>query len=102
MSAGSSLPTGQPLPDYRTTAGWAEQFPALAKRGLEYKDMANPTQFERNPSLAWGFYFTRMEMYSSCIPHAGYTALLKLVEAKPGGHFVFTSNVDVRVAHLMF
>lgn len=55
---------------------------------------ASPERFEKEPSLAWGFYYTRTELYTTCTPHAGFAALQRIVQDKPGGHFVFTSNVD--------
>jgi hypothetical protein len=33
----SALPNGQAVPDYRTTVGWATQFPSLFRKGLTYK-----------------------------------------------------------------
>jgi NAD-dependent SIR2 family protein deacetylase len=56
--------------------------------------MANPVWFQRNPRLAWAFYGHRLNLYRKTSPHKGFGQLLQIGEQKPGGYFVFTSNVD--------
>ena len=56
--------------------------------------MANPTWFEIDPKLAWGFYGHRLKLYESTTPHRGYNMLLEMASNTPNGYFVFTSNVD--------
>jgi len=50
--------------------------------------------FFEKPELAWAFYGHRLNLYRETIPHKGYFQLLEIGEEKPGGYFVFTSNVD--------
>jgi NAD-dependent SIR2 family protein deacetylase len=56
--------------------------------------MANPTWFDHDPTLAWGFYGHRLNLYRETTPHRGFTQLLEIGRQKRGGYFVFTSNVD--------
>ena len=56
--------------------------------------MANPVWFHRKPNLAWAFYGHRLNLYRKTSPHDGFQQLLQIGEHKPGGYFVFTSNVD--------
>ncbi|OSM01350.1 putative silent information regulator protein Sir2 [Magnetofaba australis IT-1] len=56
--------------------------------------MADPRWFNDNPALAWGFYGHRLNLYRHTTPHAGFSLLKQWMDARPGGGFVFTSNVD--------
>lgn len=56
--------------------------------------MADPVWFKENPHLAWAFYGHRLNLYRKTMPHQGFKQLLEIGAAKPGGYFVFTSNVD--------
>ena len=56
--------------------------------------MANPRWFFTDPSLAWGFYGHRQNLYRDTAPHDGFAVLKKWAAQKNGGAFVFTSNVD--------
>ena len=56
--------------------------------------MANPDLFRYDPTTAWAFYGHRLQLYRDTVPHRGFEILRKWFEAKPGGGFVFTSNVD--------
>ena len=56
--------------------------------------MANPAGFERSPRLAWAFYGHRLQLYRRTVPHDGFHVLSRWFDRKPGGGFVFTSNVD--------
>jgi NAD-dependent SIR2 family protein deacetylase len=56
--------------------------------------MANPVWFQQNPRLAWALYGHRLKLYRKTTPHNGFRQLLRIGEQKPGGYFVFTSNVD--------
>ena len=82
------------LPDFRGNKGFWKAYPPFAKLGYSFIDMANPNWFARDPQLAWGFYGHRMNLYRKTIPHKGFHILLEWGKQKPGGYFVFTSNVD--------
>ena len=82
------------LPDFRGNEGFWRAYPPIARLGKSFVEMANPVWFQRNPKLAWAFYGHRLNLYRKTIPHTGFRQLLQISEEKPGGYFVFTSNVD--------
>ena len=82
------------LPDFRGTEGFWKAYPPIAKLGISFVEMANPVWFQQNPKLAWAFYGHRLKLYRKTTPHNGFRQLLQIGEQKPGGYFVFTSNVD--------
>jgi NAD-dependent SIR2 family protein deacetylase len=82
------------LPDFRGAAGFWRAYPAIAKLGLSFADMANPAWFDDAPDLAWAFYGHRLNLYRRTVPHHGFAQLLALGAGKPQGYYVFTSNVD--------
>lgn len=94
ITAGAGIGVDSGLPDFRGNQGFWKAYPPIAKLGLAFSDIANPHWFERNPRLAWAFYGHRLNLYRKTRPHHGFTQLLELAEQKPGGYFVFTSNVD--------
>ena len=94
LAAGAGMGVDSGLPDFRGHGGFWRAYPPLAKLGLEFEQIANPGWFVLDPALAWGFYGHRLNLYRRTPPHAGFDELLRWVRAKPGGGFVFTSNVD--------
>ena len=94
ICAGAGMGVDSGLPDFRGNQGFWKAYPPFARLGYSFIDMANPHWFEQEPNLAWGFYGHRLNLYRSTTPHKGFDILLKWGEEKPGGYFVFTSNVD--------
>ena len=94
VAAGAGMGVDSGLPDFRGTEGFWKAYPPLAKLGLRFEQLANPAWFARDPALAWGFYGHRLNLYRATVPHAGFAVLRRWADAKPGGAFVFTSNVD--------
>lgn len=94
ITAGAGIGVDSGLPDFRGDAGFWRAYPRFAKLGLRFVELANPMWFYRDPTLAWGFYGHRLELYRRTSPHAGFAGLLSFVEKLPFGYFVFTSNVD--------
>ncbi|MEI6192826.1 MAG: Sir2 family NAD-dependent protein deacetylase [Verrucomicrobiota bacterium] len=94
ITTGAGMGVDSGLPDFRGTEGFWRAYPAIAKLGLSFAEMANPTWFSENPHLAWAFYGHRLNLYRKTAPHQGFSQLLKLGQSKAHGYFVFTSNVD--------
>ncbi|MEW6367401.1 MAG: Sir2 family NAD-dependent protein deacetylase [Acidobacteriota bacterium] len=94
VSAGAGMGVDSGLPDFRGDQGFWKAYPPFARLGLSFVDMANPYWFANDPTLAWGFYGHRLNLYRETHPHDGFGILLRWARSKPGGCFVFTSNVD--------
>lgn len=94
ITAGAGMGVDSGLPDFRGNEGFWKAYPPIAKLGYEFAEMANPSLFESNPKLAWGFYGHRLKLYRDTIPHDGFKMLFELVKKKNNNYFVFTSNVD--------
>jgi len=94
VCAGAGMGVDSGLPDFRGSRGFWGAYPPYEKLGLDFYDLANPEWFARDPELAWGFYGHRLDLYRRTVPHAGFARLLAWAAGKPGGCFVFTSNVD--------
>ena len=94
ITAGAGMGVDSGLPDFRGTEGFWRAYPVIRKLGYRFEEMANPTWFEREPTLAWAFYGHRLHLYRDTEPHTGFSRLLAYAQRKKGGYFVFTSNVD--------
>jgi len=94
ITAGAGIGVDSGLPDFRGNEGFWRAYPPIARLGISFVEMANPEWFQRDPALAWAFYGHRLNLYRRTIPHRGFHQLLQLGQGKPGGCFVFTSNVD--------
>jgi NAD-dependent SIR2 family protein deacetylase len=94
ITAGAGMGVDSGLPDFRGPEGFWRDYPPFAKLGLSFEQLATPGWFERDPALAWGFYGHRLERYRRTTPHEGFSWLRRWAQARPHGHFVFTSNVD--------
>ena len=76
VGAGAGMGVDSGLPDFRGKSGFWKAYPPLAKMGIEFEEMANPYWFTKNPSLAWGFYGHRLNLYQKTKPHCGFNILL--------------------------
>lgn len=94
VTAGAGIGVDSGLPDFRGTEGFWRAYPPFARLGLRFDEMANPVRFAEDPALAWGFYGHRLRLYRATRPHRGFEILHRWADGRPGGHFVFTSNVD--------
>jgi NAD-dependent SIR2 family protein deacetylase len=94
ISAGAGIGVDSGLPDFRGNEGFWKAYPPIARLGISFVEMANPSWFKNNPRLAWAFYGHRFNLYRRTMPHAGYSMLLDLVSRKNSNYFIFTSNVD--------
>jgi NAD-dependent SIR2 family protein deacetylase len=94
ITAGAGMGVDSGLPDFRGTEGFWRAYPAIAKLGLRFEELARPGWFRLDPGLAWAFYGHRLNLYRSTVPHAGFGILKRWAERCRLGAFVFTSNVD--------
>ena len=92
IGAGAGMGVDSGLPDFRGDEGFWNAYPPMRHLGISFSEMANPEWFERDPSLAWGFYGHRLHLYRDTVPHEGFGLLKRLAGDRPA--FVFTSNVD--------
>lgn len=94
IAAGAGMGVDSGLPDFRGAEGFWKAYPPLARQGLSFFDIADPSWFRRDPALAWGFYGHRLHLYRDTTPHAGFAILREWTRRARSGGFVFTSNVD--------
>lgn len=94
ITTGAGMGVDSGLPDFRGNEGFWRAYPPIAKLGLSFSQMADPSWFGTNPQLAWAFYGHRLHLYRATVPHKGFEMLLELVKAKENNYFIFTSNVD--------
>lgn len=80
MSAESGVPTFRDAPD----SLWSRFDPMR---------LASVDGWQADPELVWGWYLWRMARVRAARPHAGYAALARLQEERPG-LAVLTQNVD--------
>jgi len=94
VTAGAGMGVDSGLPDFRGEQGFWRAYPPYAKLGLSFADLANPRWFDQDPTLAWGFYGHRLNLYRATRPHDGFGRLRAWMGARPRGGYVLTSNVD--------
>jgi NAD-dependent SIR2 family protein deacetylase len=82
--AGAGMGVDSGLPDFRGREGFWQAYPALAKTGHCFEEIANPQAFETTPDLAWGFYGHRLNLYRHTEPHDGFNILKKWANTSPG------------------
>lgn len=88
VCAGAGMGVDSGLPDFRGTTGFWQAYPPYARLGLRFEELADPVHFAEDPTLAWGFYGHRLNLYRATRPHEGFRVLREW-KAR-----VFTSNVD--------
>jgi NAD-dependent SIR2 family protein deacetylase len=94
IGAGAGLGVDSGLPDFRGTEGFWQAYPPYAKLGLSFVELANPRWLRSDPTLAWGFYGHRLNLYRTTRPHEGFNILRRWAERMRHGAFIYTSNVD--------
>jgi NAD-dependent SIR2 family protein deacetylase len=92
LATGAGMGVDSGLPDFRGATGFWKAYPMFERAGLRFHDLATPYLFETDPTLAWGFYGHRFNLYRDTVPHAGHAALLRAIGNRPS--FAYTSNVD--------
>jgi len=94
IGAGAGMGVDSGLPDFRGKEGFWRAYPPFERLGLDFVSLANPRWFTLDPTLAWGFYGHRMELYRQTAPHEGFSILRRWARKMNRGGFIFTSNVD--------
>lgn len=94
IAAGAGMGVDSGLPDFRGVSGFWQAYPALGRAKIRFESIASPATFETDPTLAWGFYGHRLNLYRATVPHEGFHLLKAMADEMPRGGFVFTSNVD--------
>lgn len=94
IGAGAGMGVDSGLPDFRGDQGFWRAYPPYEKLGLRFSGLANPRWFRDDPTLAWGFYGHRLELYRRTQPHDGFRILRAWAGRMKHGAFVYTSNVD--------
>jgi NAD-dependent deacetylase len=61
---------------------------------IDYRDVATPEGYRRNPSLVLDFYNQRRRRNASIQPNAAHYALAKLEQEYPGEVLLVTQNID--------
>lgn len=92
VCAGAGMGVDSGLPDFRGPEGFWRAYPPYRPLGLRFEQLADPVHFADDPTLAWGFYGHRLQLYRDTVPHNGFSILLKWSSRLPTR--VFTSNVD--------
>lgn len=60
----------------------------------DYRDVATPEGFERNPELVYEFYNMRRGIHATVQPNAAHVALARLEREHDGEVLIVTQNVD--------
>lgn len=60
IAAGAGMGVDSGLPDFRSDNGFWRAYPALARSGIQFTEIAAPHSFRIEPELAWGFYGHRL------------------------------------------
>jgi hypothetical protein len=94
IAAGAGMGVDSGLPDFRGNTGFWRAYPALAEARIAFEEIASPDAFVRTPTLAWGFYGHRLNLYRRTRRTRASRCCRQISAALPGGSFVFTSNVD--------
>src|SRR5689334_1769793 len=92
IGAGAGMGVDSGLPDFRGAEGFWKAYPPF--RGRRFAELSTPHWFKTDPALAWGFFGHRLNLYRGATPHLGFELLRRWGAERPGGAFVFTSNVD--------
>ena len=96
--SGAGMGVDSGLPDFRGNSGFWRSYPPAQQLGLSFVELANPSWFDHDSTLAWGFYGHRHNLYRRTTPHRGYDIIQRWFAQREtdniGAGFAVTSNVD--------
>jgi len=97
--AGAGIGCDSKLPDYRSSNGLWRDYAPFRNAGISLQQMSRSSLFRDDPTLGWGLYTDRQNLYGMAEPHVGFAILRQLCQqadrgVRNKGWFVFTSNVD--------
>src|SRR4029077_20556163 len=82
IGAGAGMGVDSGLPDFRGKEGFWRAYPPIAKLGLEFASVSNPSWFVKDPAFAFAFWKHRYHLYTTTKEHEGYHILKDLAAAK--------------------
>jgi NAD-dependent SIR2 family protein deacetylase len=94
FTSGAGMGVDSGLPDYRGTQGFYREYPPYAKAGLNYQSLAAPKWLTLDPTLIWGYFGHRLDLYRATPPHEGFAIIRRWGERARDGYFAVTSNID--------
>lgn len=63
ITSGAGMSADSGLPTFRDKEGFWREYPALRELGIDFQEIANPSAFLFQLSLAWSFYAHRHNPY---------------------------------------
>lgn len=75
ITAGAGMSVDSGLPDFRSSGGFWNAYPAFREHNLNFQDIATPMSFETHTELIYWFYGHRLVQYRNTTPHEGYQIL---------------------------
>ncbi len=94
VTAGAGIGVDSGLPDFRSKRGFWRAYPVFEEAGMAFHQIASPAAMRARPTLGWGFYGHRLDLYRRTAPHPGFYILREWAARKQHGLFVYTINVD--------
>lgn len=70
IAAGAGIGVNSGLPDFRGVSGFWQAYPAIGRSKVRFEEIASPATFERDSTLAWGFYGHSLNLYRATAPHS--------------------------------
>jgi NAD-dependent SIR2 family protein deacetylase len=90
VTAGAGIGVDSGMPDFRGPTGLFHD----RETPMTWEETSNDKWFAEDPAFAWGMFYSRLDMYRTTIPHAGFDVLLKWATDLRKPYYIFTSNVD--------
>ena len=98
IGAGAGMGVDSGLPDFRGDQGFWRAYPPYERMGLNFVSLANPRWFTEDPTLAWGFYGHRMELYRRTTPHPGFAILRAWASRMRRGVALFSPQTSTGIS----